>query len=97
MLNNPDSTYQVNSDYLDNFPVYIRFEPKNFDDQWLINKVVVTVPLTGSTVTYMTQPGSLELGERCGKWVYLRKIVNRIPKSQSRRIPVRKSKKTKTR
>ena len=71
--NNPLSPYQLNTDRLDKFPVYIRFDPKDGGDQWIVEDVIVTVPSNGSTITYLGQPGNLKLGTSCGKWMYLRK------------------------
>jgi hypothetical protein len=77
-FNDPRTQHLVTDDVL-KFPAYIRFEPENRDDNWLLNIVQVTVN-PGPNQIFLTRrrhsdPGderfSIWLGQRRGKILYL--------------------------
>jgi hypothetical protein len=48
--NDPKQPYPLDTDDMDKFPVYIRFEPEDDDDFWCLEGVIVRVnPLTKTT------------------------------------------------
>jgi hypothetical protein len=75
--NDPREPYPLDTDDMDKFPVYIRFEPEDDDDFWCLEDVVVRVnPLTKTTQVkrYHALQGVeqfLWLGPTRGKFLFL--------------------------
>ncbi|MEU6013792.1 hypothetical protein ABZ826_06870 [Streptomyces sp. NPDC047515] len=73
---------RLNTDDLDRYPVYLRFEGIDNDDDWCVEGVTVTVnPGGASTSTYdnprlagTAADQKIWLGKRFGEAVYLRRI-----------------------
>lgn len=84
--NNPLAPLQIHGNDLDKFPVYIRFDPKDSNDHWIVQFVRVFVLSEEPTITYgnlgpdnASHPMYLKLGTNCGKWLFLERIVDRGP------------------
>ncbi|HNR06786.1 MAG TPA: hypothetical protein PKM27_05665 [Saprospiraceae bacterium] len=65
---------QINTEDLDLYPVYIRFNPKNRDDRWNLSYVDIMV---NGAIAYQSlgldQQGGIWLGIRSGLFYYLKK------------------------
>ena len=62
---------QLNAEDLDKFPAYIRFEPLGGSNSgWNLKSVNVEVAGTGYGINY---PAGIWLGEKAGKFCYLKK------------------------
>jgi hypothetical protein len=75
-FNDPRKPDPLITDNMDQFPVYIRFEPKHKDDFWCVEEVEVRVNPVGNTQVkkYAALPGSanfLWLGPGRGKYLGL--------------------------
>ena len=71
--NDPRSPYQLLTEDLNRFPAYIRFAPKDRDDNWDLESVTVTVNPGAGQVQYQALGGSnhLWLGVHSGLHCYL--------------------------
>jgi hypothetical protein len=72
--NDPSDGYPLDMGRLDDFPVYVRFEPDDSDDEWCLSMVHVNVrDVDGDTVSYGTPEGfhHLWLSDDSGKILYL--------------------------
>ncbi len=71
--NNPASPYQLLTENLERFPVYVRFEPDDRNDNWNLESVTVTVNPGPGQVQYQALGGSnhLWLGVHAGLYCYL--------------------------
>ena len=72
-LNSPSSPYQLLTENLDRFPVYMRFAPKDRDDNWNLESVSATVNPGPAQVQYKALGGSnnLWLGTHAGLHCYM--------------------------
>ena len=75
--NNPRSP-QLKTEDLEEYPVYIRFEPKGSGPDWSLEWVSVTVNPGPNQIRYQNPPlrGSPDiwLGQNYGKMIYLKRI-----------------------
>ena len=72
--NDPRVDYVLDSDHLNTFHVYVRFDPENESDAWNLESVTVEVSSHADLVArYEALGGSnnLWLGQRFGKFCYL--------------------------
>jgi hypothetical protein len=72
---------RLDTDDLDRHPVYVRFGGTNNDDDWCLDRVIVTVSGGTNTSTYDTprlvgtgNDGKIWLGKRFGETLYLRRV-----------------------
>jgi hypothetical protein len=72
-VNSPSSPYQLHTENLDHLPVYIRFAPKDREDNWNIESVIANVNPGPGQVQYQALGGSdnLWLGIHSGLYCYL--------------------------
>lgn len=77
--NNPSADYLLDTDYLDRFPIYIRFEPKHRVDNWNLEEVERIVNSGADQRVYRALGGDnhLWLGKRYGKYCYLFSVDSR--------------------
>ncbi|MCO5176129.1 MAG: hypothetical protein M9890_04025 [Thermomicrobiales bacterium] len=81
-LNHPTKGYIVQSQFLDEFPVYVRFESNGDNDHWQIGFVAV-IAYTGASEFYAgyipVEPfDSLWLGYKTGKILYLHTVEDQF-------------------
>lgn len=72
-LNDPADPYILNTDTLDKFPKYIRFEPHGQNDNWYVEGVNIHInPGQSSSRTINSLDGNQKiwLGYRNGKFLY---------------------------
>jgi len=75
--NNPQKPFYLDTDTLDSFPVYIRFEPAGNHPDWALKSVKVRVNPTSDSNEYkqyrapQTEDEYIWLGQYVGKVVYL--------------------------
>jgi hypothetical protein len=73
--NDPHTPFVLDTDDLDRFPVWIRFEPLNSSD-WNVDSVLATVNPGQNEVRYhvLDGTGNLWLGQNSGKYCFLKKV-----------------------
>jgi hypothetical protein len=75
--NDPQKDYVLDTEDLDNFPVWIRFEPSGSFPHWKLEEVTVTVNPGPGQVQYqaLADSNSLWLGQQVGKFCFLKKVL----------------------
>ncbi|MFG2113340.1 hypothetical protein ACGFRB_12000 [Streptomyces sp. NPDC048718] len=80
--NDPRHVPALDTDDVDRYPVYLRFEGVDNNDDWLLDRVIVTVNPGGSGSSTYDNPRlagggadqKIWLSQRSGKTVYLRRV-----------------------
>lgn len=75
-VNDPNTPYQLRTEHLDRFPVYLRFAPKDRDDNYNVEAVTATVNPGSGQVQFQALGGSdnLWLGTHSGLSCHLFKL-----------------------
>lgn len=73
--NNPQSP-QLDTDDLDRFPVWVRFEPYGSGPNWNLRQAVVTINPGQGEIRFEAQEGNngLWLGQDFGKFCFLKRV-----------------------
>jgi hypothetical protein len=86
-LNDPRNLYKLKTENLYKYPVYVRFEPEDRDDLWVLEYVSVFVNPTSGVEPFFNYEALgdrgdfLALGQVMGKYCYLHRTSPPVPAS----------------